>query len=238
LHPRLHTPNRPTGNLHGASRFIGQRGLTGGKLSAHADLTLTGSDIIAGGELILSAARDLIVQAAANTATLDIPVVAAGAGTGLAETELAVIQAKHPLQGMTPAEVVNQAKTLGLKTETDQALLWSGLGRGSEGVVRSQTYAAQYGGITLEMTPGGSWLNTMDLYGATSPFTRAQADMIWSGVSRSFAGQASGQVRVLQGQVRPSSVFRTVEQPALQANPNVIGIDTIQLQPKFIFGGK
>ena len=111
----------------------------------------------------------------------------------------------HPLQGMTPTQVIEQVQQLGVGTGRNELLLWSGLGRGREGIIRSQEYAAQYGGRTLEMTPGGKWLDGMDLYGGSSPFTRAEADYVWGSVSRSLAEQASGQVRANQwGQVLQS----------------------------------
>jgi hypothetical protein len=137
---------------------------------------------------------------------------------------------------MTPAEVISHVQQLGIKTAPDEMLLWSGLGPGSEGIVRSQQYARQFGGRTLEMTPGGKWLDSMDLFGVSSPFTRDEAIQIWGAVSRSFAEQASGQVRALQGQVRPNSVFREIELPALQANPRVIGIDLVPLKPAYKMG--
>ena len=103
-------------------------------------------------------------------------------------------------------------------------------------MIRSQAYAAEYGGATLEMTRGGRWLRGMDLYGDESPFTQLQADQIWGATSRSASMQASGQVRALLGQVRPTSFYHEIELPTLLNNPNVLGIDPLYLKPRFMFG--
>ena len=141
---------------------------------------------------------------------------------------------KQPLEGWTPEQVIQHVNQLGLNTPRDQLILWSGLGRGDEGVALSQQYAAENGGITLEMTSGGKWLNQMDLFGGSSPFSQVEARQIWTNVSTNMIQDASGQVRSLIGEVSPSSVYRA-EQAELMINKNVLGLDELNLKPRYGF---
>lgn len=59
--------------------------------------------------------------------------------------------------------------------------------------------------------------------------------MIWSAVSRAFAEQASGQVRVLSGAISPHSYFARVELPTLLNNKAVTGVDYVKLAPSIRF---
>lgn len=146
-----------------------------------------------------------------------------------------VVQAatRHPLLGLSSENVVRLVNELGLETPKDQLLLWSGLGR--DGVKLSQDYARTNGGITLEMTSGGKWLDEMNLFGKNSPFTPEESTKIWGDVSTLMARQASGQVRTLLGQVRPRSIYMTNELSEIMNNSKVLGIDEMYLKPRFIF---
>jgi len=156
----------------------------------------------------------------------------AGAAAGDLSAVRDVLSASHPLGGMTPAEVVHQALTLGVKTERDSLLLWSGFGRGPAGRLRSEAYALANGGTTLEMTPGGKWLDeVMNL--PNSPFTRKESAQIWRQVSKATAQQASGQVRAVLGSVKADSVYLNIELPAVRANPAVTGIDELYLKSRY-----
>ncbi|MGC4000002.1 MAG: hypothetical protein QM767_22230 [Anaeromyxobacter sp.] len=151
-----------------------------------------------------------------------------GPVAGAADAAEALSQLEHPLTGWSPDQVVNHAMGLGVKTPRDSLWLWSGL---RNGVQESQTFARTYGGMTLEMTPGGRWLNDMKLWGAESPFTPVEASSIWNRVSRGACEQASGQVRAVLGQVSPRGAFMSEEMPTVLANPKVTGLDPFYVPP-------
>jgi hypothetical protein len=132
---------------------------------------------------------------------------------------------------LSASEISDVVLHLGVKTPRDQLVLWSGLG--AKGEVRAAAYAKEAGGITLEMTKGGKWLDDLKLFegGAPNIDDRA-AYAIWENASKEIAEQASGQVRVAAGQISPTSIYMRIERPALLNNPKVLGIDIVQLAPK------
>jgi hypothetical protein len=131
--------------------------------------------------------------------------------------------------------LMEQASRRGFATGQSEALFWSGLGRGNAGVLRSQRYALENGGRTLEMTGGGKYLDDLNLFGPNSPISRAEAELVWAHASREFARGASGQIRAVTGSVRPNSIWRRIELPELMSNPRVWGIDELNLLPRIGF---
>jgi hypothetical protein len=131
---------------------------------------------------------------------------------------------------LTATEINEVVAHLGVKVPRDQLILWSGLG--ANGQVRAAAFAKEAGGITLEMTKGGKWLDDLKLFDGGAPnIGRIEAREIWRQVSEQVAKQASGQVRVVRGQINPSSIYATVERPALLNNPKILGIEEVPLKP-------
>jgi len=108
-----------------------------------------------------------------------------------------------------------------LSTGPNQAVFWSGVGRGGDKVAAAWT--ARNGGITLE--------STLEARGIQLPAWDANNSRVvaaWENASRQFAQGASGDVRVLQGEsVSLTSVWKRIEFSALKANPNVTSITSV-----------
>ena len=125
-----------------------------------------------------------------------------------------------PLAGLVAAEspsafesMLQKVDTLNFSTPRNGAVFYSGPGQGA----RATAFAERTGGMTIEMTPGGRYLSEN-----LSGFTRAQQDLIWQRASTPFAEGASGRINAFIKGADPSRTFRTIEEPLLDLNSDVI----------------
>jgi RHS repeat-associated protein len=112
------------------------------------------------------------------------------------------------------------AANTGLVTGTNEAVFWSGIGKGGEQTAAN--WAAQNGGATLETTIASRGI-TLPVWDASN----AASVAAWRQASTEFAAGASGNIRVLQGDVLRSDAIWADEFKALQANPKVTSIRSI-----------
>jgi hypothetical protein len=118
--------------------------------------------------------------------------------------------------------LVEKAKSVDVSSGAHQAVFYSGEGNRA----RAEAFAELNGKTTLEMTPGGKYFDSLDLFGKNSPLTDDQAYEIWSILSERYAKGASGNVYGFVDGARPGSIFNTVEYPALKKTPYITNIFT------------
>jgi len=149
----------------------------------------------------------------------DLGIVATTALTG---TEEAAPELLAPDSGAF-ANYMRQAQTLDVSTAENGAVFYSGPGNRA----LAEQFATANGRTTLEMTPGGAWLDQQQLFNtAQSGLTTEQAAQVWSTLSQRFAQGASGNAVGFVNGARAGSIFNTVESPALFNNPNVVNVIT------------
>lgn len=106
---------------------------------------------------------------------------------------------------------------LDVTTAISKSVFYSGPGNRK----LAETYAIAEDKTTLEMTPGGKYLDEQKLFEQGSPLTPAQATQVWSRLSQRYAQQAAGDVFCFVTGARPTGVFTTVELPELKKNRKV-----------------
>jgi hypothetical protein len=118
---------------------------------------------------------------------------------------------------LTPfRQYMRAVETLDLATAPNKAVFYSGAGNAA----RALQFARATGRTTLEMTPGGAWLDGERLYTATS-LTPAEADLVFARASQRFAEGASGEVNALIRGARADRIFNTTELPMLHSGGRV-----------------
>jgi hypothetical protein len=144
------------------------------------------------------------------------------AAQGLSRAEKAAESARDLSRAEKAAEVARAAeRAADFSTKSGEAVFWSGLGPQGDQVAAE--IASKTGGTTLEQLLADRGIKLP----AFNPDDPASVEA-WTNASRSFGQGARGEVRVVLGDsVNPSGVWNSVELPALQANPSVTSIVSV-----------
>jgi RHS repeat-associated protein len=182
---------------------------------------VSGTDLT-GNQLDFGDAFQQTLQSGAFVASLALALPTDGASLELEEAVVGSESAATGGEGAF-ASYMARAQTMDVSTAENGAVFWSGNGNQA----LAEQFAAANGRQTLEMTPGGSWMQAQDLFNpATSPLTRQQASQVWDTLSGRFAGNASGtSVGFING-ARATSTFNRIEYNALLNNPNIVNVLT------------
>jgi hypothetical protein len=105
-----------------------------------------------------------------------------------------------------------------LQSSPNEANFWSGLGR--DGDIQAANFTTENGGTTLEQLLEKNNIE-MPAYNPLNPLSVES----WEKASELYAEQASGKVNAIIGEnIRPDSIWKTYELPALEKKPNVTEI--------------
>src|SRR3989442_6814870 len=110
--------------------------------------------------------------------------------------------------------MMRRVDALDFSTPANKAVFYSGPGQGA----RVTAFAERTGGMTIEMTAGGRALAADPLFQSLSA---AQQFQIWQRAWTPFAECALRGINAFIRSARPDRTFRTIEEPILNANPNV-----------------
>jgi hypothetical protein len=91
----------------------------------------------------------------------------------------------------TYEELMDAAKKINVNTPKDGASFWTGFYEGNKEL--ATIWSDMNKKFTLEMTPGGAWLEKI-LYGTKNSFTKEQKELLFLGLSKRYAQEASGTV--------------------------------------------
>jgi hypothetical protein len=143
---------------------------------------------------------------------------------GLTAKEAKALSQMYKIEGIGLQKVtITNAKDLVknkalLKSSVNEANFWSGLGR--NGDTQAASFTNKNGGTTLEQLLEKNNIEMPDYNPLDSTSVEA-----WEKASELYAEQASGKVNAIIGEnMRPDSIWKTYELPALKRNPNVTEI--------------
>ncbi len=102
--------------------------------------------------------------------------------------------------------LVSDSKLLDVVTKPNTATFYSGRIVLQKGVVSARQWAESLGSRTiLEHTPGGRWLDQVEVYKKIVNDT--VADQLWTTLSRRYADGVSGSVVIVKGEMRSGAVL-------------------------------
>ncbi len=113
-------------------------------------------------------------------------------------------------------------ESLDVSTAPNTAVFYSGPGNR----VLAETFAISNGKVTLEMTPGGAYLDGLRLFDGDSPLTKEEATNVWARLSARYAQNASGNTYGFVNGSWPDGIFNTIEYPQLLNNFKITNIFT------------
>jgi uncharacterized Zn-binding protein involved in type VI secretion len=117
---------------------------------------------------------------------------------------------------------MSKAETLDVSTKENCAVFYSGPGNRA----LAEQFAADNGKTTLEMTPGGKWMDEQKLFRPGSPLTAPQSMQVWARLSQRYAEGASGSATGFVSGASPTSIFNSVEYVTMRKNPKVTNVIT------------
>ena len=115
------------------------------------------------------------------------------------------------------AYYLDLVETLDVTTGIGKSVFYSGAGNRK----LAEQFAQSDDKTTLEMTPGGKYLDDLKLFDNNSPVTPDMALRVWKRLSQRYAQQAAGDVFCFVAGARPTGVFTTVELPELKRSRKV-----------------
>ncbi|MEJ0027172.1 MAG: LysM peptidoglycan-binding domain-containing protein [Rhizomicrobium sp.] len=153
-----------------------------------------------------------VISNAVTVATTVLPAVSTLSAEALTAPRILAAEGASPFE-----EIMANVRTADFSSVPNRTIFYSGTGTYDA----AETLAAEQGLTTISHTPGGSYLESLDLFGSDSPLSRAEADQVWAYASSRYANGASGDVLAVLNNPNPDRIYLSVERPILANNTNV-----------------
>ncbi|OEK09132.1 hypothetical protein A8C32_10380 [Flavivirga aquatica] len=218
-----HAPRDDYGRIYNAYRNLGnEEAAKGAAILASPLLLIVGMEVIASEAattFLINEAKDELLSQATGGATdyIDLTKMTYKGLKNLGEFAF-----KRGNKSFSYDELKDMSENqLDFSTGPDEAVFWSG-----NRMFDAQSWAKANEKLTLELTPGGRFLDNLQLFGKESPLSGSEAAEIWDIASDKFSKGASGNLNVFStganrfGQWGERTWWR-LEKPNLMLNVDV-----------------